>query len=400
MGLLVVDQRAPSGEQRFGRRLTVAIAGCVMSAVLVSCGAPDGRTAAPHPTSQAAADPAPVIESAPGITGSATTGPTRGTAGSTASTAASSATSAAAATAATPTVPEDRRPLVLTYYFYWYNAETGLHLKVTDPLPTHPVPAPPTSYRSAEWHRRQLSDMSRALIDVVLPVYWGEAADPWELWSGPGLAALVDVRRQMVAEGLAPPKIGMFYDTSIIAGLDLRRDENRATFYRHIRDFFNRVPPEDRATIDGKPVVWLFAPQSNEYDQAVFDHATQRFRAEFGVDPYIVRDVAWTKVATSASFPWGAAQNGMLQTDQVAVAGPGYDERQIRGRRGAYRGRDNGNWYRENLTKALGSGRFLVALETWNEFHEASGIGESVEYGRDFIEMTRTLVGELRDTKR
>jgi hypothetical protein len=34
----------------------------------------------------------------------------------------------------------------------------------------------------------------------------------------------------------------------------------------------------------------------------------------------------------------------------------------------------------------------LLAIETWNEFHEATGISDSVEYGRTYIELTRTLV--------
>jgi hypothetical protein len=296
------------------------------------------------------------------------------------------------------TAPVQAFPQLVTYYFYWYNAKTGLHLGAADPLPTHPAPEPVTSYGSVAWHRRQLADMTRAMIDIVLPVYWGEKADAWELWSSPGVDTLVEARRQMLAEGLPAPKIGMFYDTSIVAGLDLTRDENMAVFYGHVRDFFGHVPEEHRAVVNGRPVVWLFAPQGNAYDQQVFDYVHGSFKRDFGTEPYVVRDVAWTNVTTAATFPWGAAQNGLLYTDQVAAVGPGYDERLIPGRSGVYRDRDNGNWYQYNLWNALNFGRPLIAVETWNEFHEASGIGESVEYGRDYIEMTRNLVSLARSS--
>lgn len=312
----------------------------------------------------------------------------------TAATGMSALTVGSAPSAAAASMPVS--PLVVSYYFYWYNAVTGLHLRPTDPLPTHPVASPVTSYRSVEWHRRQLSDMNRALIDVVLPVYWGEKADSWELWSSPGLDTLVEARRQMVAQGVPAPKIGMFYDTSIVAGLDLTRRENMAIFYGHVRDFFRHVPASHRALVDGRPLVWLFAPQGNRYSQATFDYLNGMFQMEFGTTPYLVRDVAWTNVTTAASFGWGSAQNGLLYTDKVASVGPGYDERQIPGRTGVYRPRDNGNWYQYNLWNALNFGRPIIAIETWNEFHEASGIGESVEYGRAYIEMTRNLVSLAR----
>jgi hypothetical protein len=285
-------------------------------------------------------------------------------------------------------------PLTFTYYFYWYDAETGLHLGPDDPLPTKPARVPLTNYRSVDWHRRQLADMNQALIDVALPVYWGE--NPAEPWSSLGLDVLVEARRTMVVAGQSAPTIGMFYDTSIIRGADLTTEMGMATFFGHIRSFYRRIPQEHRALVDGRPVVWLFLPQDNKYDQKVFDYTVAHFQNEFGVAPFLVREAGWKGVTTDASYVWGAAQNGVRATDLAVSVGPGYDERQVPGRSGVYRARQDGRWYRRNLEAALVANRPLLAVETWNELHEASGIGETIEYGRDYIDLTRELIGARR----
>jgi hypothetical protein len=97
-------------------------------------------------------------------------------------------------------------------------------------------------------------------------------------------------------------------------------------------------------------------------------------------------------VTTDGEYAWGAAFGGYKDFGNVASVGPGYDERLIPGRAGHYRPRDNGEWYEANFDRAIASRKRLLAIETWNEFHEATGISDSVEYGRTYIELTRTLV--------
>jgi hypothetical protein len=86
----------------------------------------------------------------------------------------------------------------------------------------------------------------------------------------------------------------------------------------------------------------------------------------------------------------------MQYTNLVAAAGPGYDERQISGRDGKFVPRANGEYYRRNLSAAVATGRPLIAIETWNEIHEASGIGATVEYGRSYIDETKQIVGTAK----
>jgi hypothetical protein len=295
--------------------------------------------------------------------------------------------------------PGTTPPLLLTYFFYWYDADTQLHLRKQDGLPTHLPASPKPSWRSDAWFRQQLTDMSAAGINVALPVYWGQRPD--EQWSAGGLPHLVAARHQLEAAGKKPPSIGMFYDTSTVRGLDLTKQPGISAFYANISSFFRAVPKHDWARVAGRPVVWLFLPQDNRFDQAVFNAAYTRFREEFGVRPYIVRATGWDcattttgcaqRIRTDASYVWGTAQDGVQYTGLVASAGPGYDERQISGRGGEHVGRANGAYYRKNLSAAVASGRPLVAIETWNEIHEASGIADTVEYGRQYIDLTRSI---------
>jgi hypothetical protein len=298
-------------------------------------------------------------------------------------------------------------PLVLTYFFYWYDAQTKQHLRPQDGLPTHLPTTPAPSWRSSAWFERQLRDMRDATIDVALPVYWGSS--PQNEWSVGGLAPLVAARHRLVAAHFDAPRIGMFYDTSIVRGVNLTATAGIDEFYANIRTFFRHIPRSDWALVDNRPIVWIFLPQDNRFDQRVFDATYTRFADDFGVRPYIVRATGWDcastapncekPIHTDASYVWGVAQDGMQATRMVAAAGPGYDDRQVSGRKGTYVGRDHGAYYRKNLTAAVQSGRPLVALETWNEIHEASGIGQTVEYGRDYIEMTRSIVDSARGKK-
>jgi hypothetical protein len=104
------------------------------------------------------------------------------------------------------------QPLIATSYFYWYDIETGAHIlnaDGSDALTDHPPTLKGFSYKSVDWHARQLEDMIAAGIDVVLPVYWGTPLDDHG-FSDAGLPKLVEARQRLLAAGKRPPAIGMF----------------------------------------------------------------------------------------------------------------------------------------------------------------------------------------------
>jgi hypothetical protein len=322
---------------------------------------------------------------------------------------ASTPTPAAGRTPATDVGPARLSPtqpkLVFTYFYYWYDLPSGPH---STALTDHPA-EPDASYQNVGWFRKQLLDMEDAGIDGALAVYWG-AGEPS---SDTGLQNMADAAAQLRAEGHTPPRIGLFLDTGYVATWpeqqrDLRQPENRDRVYELIYQFYTELPRDQWALVDGKPVVWLWGASwlGIRFDQGFFDYLYAHFERDLGVRPYVVAENSWDYAVTSNPttpdqsspvrvddyYSWGAALGGFRREHgNVSEIGPGYDERQLNGpgRTGRYRDRQNGSFYAAGWQAALSSGSRFVAIETWNEFHEASDIADSLEYGRQYIDLTR-----------
>lgn len=291
--------------------------------------------------------------------------------------------------------------VVGTYYFYWYCVETQEHIvnqDGSDALTDHPATLDGFSYRSVRWHQQQLRDMMAAGVDVALPVFWGapseHAGNPMRHWSYAGLTNLVEAREELLLEGLAPPRLGLFYDTSTLnhnqwhEHLDLTTDRGRRWFYATVRDFFSLVPPRHWAMIDGKPIVLLYSASfAAKHDQSVIDYTRREFAREFaGCIPWIASEVSWHLQADS-KVAWGGALG--LRNAGVAALGPGYDHSAVPGRTPLVVPRDGGKFYEDNWLKFLRRPSPFVMVETWNEFHEGTDVAESKEYGRQYIDLTR-----------
>lgn len=302
---------------------------------------------------------------------------------------------------------EKGQPLVGTTYFYWYDIESGSHITDgdgSDALTTHPADMEGISYRSAAWHQAQLADMIEAGVDFLMPVYWGVPGD-YDGWSFVGLPALVEAHTALQAQGVEPPAIGLFYDTSILRynsfnpggrsyHVDLTTDFGKEWFYTAIRDFFSLIPLAKWARIDGKPIVFLYSAHfAKEQDpQRQFEYARSRFKKDFGVEPFIVKAADWEGQA-DATYSWGGAVNGPLIFKETIALGPGYDHSAVPGRQPLIVERRDGQTYIDRWTKVLQLDPerrpWMVHVETWNEWHEGTDVAHSREYGRSYIVLTR-----------
>jgi hypothetical protein len=310
----------------------------------------------------------------------------------------------------TPPADSGLPPRAFTYFYYWYDLPDGPHSGALTDRPSERD----ASYQSVAWFQKQFGDMSDAGIDVALAVYWG----PAEPSSDVGLANMAQAAAAMRAAGTKPPDIGMFFDTGLIGRWpkgqrDLTKPENEARFYDLVHTFFTTLPRDQWALVDGRPVLWMWASWFDiSFDQSFFDYVSGRFRNDFGVRPYIVAESSW-RFATRAGHPpdatqpihidnfytWGAALDGYRDTGTgVASVGPGYDERELDGpgRSGRFADRAGGRFYSRNFEQALASGRRLIVIETWNEFHEASDIADSAEYGRTYIDLTKRFLARFK----
>ena len=172
-----------------------------------------------------------------------------------------------------------------------------------------------------------------------------------------------------------------------------------------------RIPPIHWAAIDNKPVVWLYdAQRVGNFDQSSFDYVYEHFATDFaGMRPYIVREWQWYQargasndvLRTEGLYGWGAAPFGFNVDTRFTVAevGPGFGQNQFGGRDPIYTDRKGGKYYEENLKSALRSNRKILSIETWNEYDEATGISETVEWGRQYIDLTRKYVNLFKAGK-
>jgi hypothetical protein len=307
-----------------------------------------------------------------------------------------------------PTQPR----LVFTYFYYWYDLPSGPH---SSSLTDHPA-EPDASYQNVGWFKKQLLDMEDAGIDGALAVYWG----PGEPSSDVGLENMANAAAELRAEGRLPPRIGLFLDTGWVGSWpeeqrDLRQPQNRDRVYAMIRQFYAILPKDQWALIDGKPVVWLWASSwlGIRFDQGFFDYLYAQFEQDLGTRPYVVAENSWDYAVTSSPthpdqsapmrvddfYSWGAALAGHRhEHGNVSEIGPGYDERQLKAvnRSGRFRDRQDGSYYTTSWQAAISSGSRFVAIETWNEFHEASDIADSLEYGRQYIGLTRDYANRFK----
>ena len=292
--------------------------------------------------------------------------------------------------------------IVGTYYFYWYDAPTKVHIidsDGSDALTTHPPTLEGLSWKSVGWHRRQLEDMIAAGIDVVLPVFWGAPSEQSTKahlhWSYEGLPPLVQAREELLGAGKNPPRIGLFYDTSTLRHnawnehQDLTTARGRAWFYATVRDFFSLVPPRHWAMIDDKPIILLYsAAFAKAHDQSVVEHLRLEFPKQFaGRVPWLAREISW-RVQADSVVAWGGAL-GLKNPGGVAALGPGYDHSAVPGRTPLIAERRGGAFYEEQWLKLLRRPANFVMVETWNEWHEGTDVAESKEHGRRYIELTR-----------
>jgi Domain of unknown function (DUF4214)/Domain of unknown function (DUF5010) len=230
------------------------------------------------------------------------------------------------------------QPIIATSYFYWYGSD-GARFALQYPdgasaLTHHPPTMDGFSYQNVAWHQQQLTDMIAAGIDVVLPVSYGtpfsdplayhgalENRDPVGIdFSDVGLRRLATARRGLVDEGQTPPRVGMFYDTTTLGGLngsdywvDLSSYGGKRWFYETIRNFFSHVPATAWARVDGRPVVFVYHPSMGKnVDGQLYAAVRGWFQHDFGTDLYIVtgaEEVAPLILTPSELTPWIARLN-------------------------------------------------------------------------------------------
>lgn len=298
--------------------------------------------------------------------------------------------------------------IVTTYYFYWYDRFSGYHMDITDHPDYWNDPDVTFSWSDPDWHALEAGRMVEAGIDIMLPVYWG--GDPERFphenwWSNVGLDGLREGLLANVEARRANPKVGMFYDTTTLmtrphpltgrtSAIDLTTPAGLDQFYRTIRDFYSRVPPEHWARINRRAIVWLYSSAfPARFSKKTFDEARKRFARDFGgVGLFFVGDTGWrtpqNRRLVDRTYAWGAAarRDGIVKDRDIVSIGPGFDyplAPQL------FNSRRDGLRYRDAWEDALKTRKSIIAIETWNEWYESTSVAPSLQDGAREFETTR-----------
>lgn len=294
--------------------------------------------------------------------------------------------------------------LVAAYFYYWYPMPEMGELRDAPPA------GKPFGYTDVAWFKRELSDMEGAGIDIALVSWWGKDKEE-NSWQYTGLQNLSKARDELIAEGHSPPKLALFFDAIYdtypdSVPKDMSTEEGKRFFYRHIYNFYSRLPSRHWARIDGKPITWFFSSGFGmKATQEGFDYFTQRFEQDFNETPLVVlargcmgNNCEFSGIRSDLDFIWGAAPFGP-QYESVNQVGPGYDDF-TKHAGNIVRSREEGYFYsqswRSAISDALERNKKIIALETWNELYEGSEICETQKYGREYIELTKKYSGYFK----
>ncbi len=305
-------------------------------------------------------------------------------------------------------------PVVATYFFYWYSVLSNEHIvngNNSDALTDHPIgssatpisyppnpayqtrprasyPGPPSApnfaYQDLNWHAQEVHNIVAYNIDLMLPDYWGQPGV--SNWTRQGLQALDAGMDALENQGQALPKVGLFYDNTTMSGWDLSNPTLKELFYETIRDFYSLVKPRRWARFNGRVLVQLYTSSWPAHiDPSAFTYASARFSQDFGGNTlFFIGDQGWRNAGCPIDliYSWGGA--GTSQLLDVSEIGPGFNNAATNNGMGTGyvdRGGAGNTKFANAWVSAHQVGHPLIALETWNEYHEATDIAPSLEWG-------------------
>jgi hypothetical protein len=315
-----------------------------------------------------------------------------------------------------------------TFFFYWYDCPKrecdANQLSIIPPGWIAPLAGDlderdgvSYSSRNGDWYERELRDMAATGIDIVFPVSWGDHPHDW--FRTETLALLVQangVREQ-------PLPIGMFLDTTAqqamysdftgdtyrfgpdVPKLPLSDPRSGFFFYeRHIKPFFQQIPREMWATVEGRPIIITYTALccgDLQLGGALWAAVKAAFQRDFGVEPWLILEDTWFTAEAQnppdnmrpldsiadGRYSWGTALNGPATRSigeyTVSSVGPGFDNSRITNIVDPrIQTRDDGAFLRNSLA-AVPPNTDLLLIETWNEWPESTGIARAAHHAAD-----------------
>jgi hypothetical protein len=281
-----------------------------------------------------------------------------------------------------------RTPLVLAFYYAWFDENSWKPTQLPD------LPAAQYSSRDPQAVARQIGQAKGAGIDAFVVSWLG-------------------------ARNLTESNFKTVLDQARAAGFRAAIDfEVTAPAYRSREDVTqslgyvlgSHAKHPAYLRVDGKPVIFFWREQKYTVDawrsiRSAVDPNRQSLWIAEGVDAsylsvfdgHHLYSVAWAKDVGAELRKWGTRTRS-YGADKVWVATvmPGNDDTRTK-RQGAYvRDRRGGEFYRETWRGALSSSPDWIMITSWNEWPEGTMIEPSVTFGDLYLNITREFAGRFK----
>jgi hypothetical protein len=320
---------------------------------------------------------------------------------------------------ALPRQPQKQTPLVLATYDYAYQADRRKSvptLNVTQSdgataLAVHPLSGngPWLSYDRTDWHLTHLQEARRMGVDVLLPIYRGDARSRI-LYADKGLLVLVTALQHLEQSSQDFPQIGLYLDTTSLEEAPGESVSLEETLYRMIRQFYERIPARFRARIalsaanggrDACPVFLSHAASCAGLDIAALNRLRTRFATEFeGTDLIFLGESGFLgKLALDGYFQTDRTrgfqlQEGWLKLGTVSAAFDSFRTTEA-GDAPKFRSRRNGDAYREDWMSALARKPDWTLIQGWNDYRTGGSVAPTLESGFREADLTRLFTRQF-----
>ncbi len=283
-----------------------------------------------------------------------------------------------------------RPPLVLAFYYAWFDENTWKPGQVAD------MPVTPYTSRDPQVIARQIQQARGAGIDAFVVSWWG-ANNP------------TDSNFKIILDQAQAASFRVAIDFEVTSPFYRTRD-HVVNSLKSLLATYAQHPAYLR--VDGKPVIFFWREQRYPVDdwksiRAALDPNHQSLWIAEGVKeqlPYLsvfdglhLYSIGWASNVAAELQKWpGRVRAYGADKLWIATVMPGNDDTRTR-RAGSYvRDRRGGEFYREAWRGAFSTSPDMIVITSWNEWVEGTQIEPSVTYGDLYLNITREFAAQSK----